>query len=235
MVNSVALIVATSVLVLIPGPNVALIVANSLRHGLKIGLVTALGTTCGLAFQLFLVVVGMAALIELAATALEWIRWLGVAYLVYLGIRAWIEPVANLQDIRAQSKSGYVANVDLQYGGERTDLSFRYDRRQLPSGSGNVSLANQARVRHTYAFTPRLSVTSEARWLKTKAIDSEQSGSDRKYRYFISGLTYRITPWWSLSGGYRYQWRVFDRDDGDSAESDMVFMSLSYNKALPLD
>jgi len=106
VVNSVALIVATSVLVLIPGPNVALIVANSLRHGLKIGLVTALGTTCGLAFQLFLVVVGMAALIELAATALEWVRWLGVAYLVYLGIRAWIEPVANLQDIRAQSKSG---------------------------------------------------------------------------------------------------------------------------------
>jgi hypothetical protein len=133
------------------------------------------------------------------------------------------------------SKSGYVANVDLRYDGERTDLSFRYDRRQLPSGSGNVSLGNQVRVRHTYDFTPRLSVTSEARWLKTKAIDSEQSGSDRKFRYFISGLTYRITPWWSLSGGYRYQWRVFDRDEGDSAESDMVFMSLSYNKALPLD
>jgi threonine/homoserine/homoserine lactone efflux protein len=48
----------------------------------------------------------MAALIELAATALEWIRWIGVAYLVYLGIRAWIEPVANLEDIRALSKSG---------------------------------------------------------------------------------------------------------------------------------
>ena len=106
MANIVALVLATIVLVLIPGPNVALIVANSLRHGLKIGLVTALGTTFGLAFQLFLVIIGMATLIEMAASALEWIRWLGVIYLVYLGTRAWIEPVANLQDIRALSKSG---------------------------------------------------------------------------------------------------------------------------------
>ena len=105
MANVLALIVATSVLVLIPGPNVALIVASSLRHGLKTGLVTAFGTTAGLAFQLFLVIVGMAAVIELAATALEWIRWMGVAYLVYLGIRAWIESVPNLQDIHAQSNS----------------------------------------------------------------------------------------------------------------------------------
>jgi threonine/homoserine/homoserine lactone efflux protein len=106
VINVVALVFATIVFVLVPGPNVALIVANSLRHGLKTGLVTALGTTFGLAFQLFLVIVGMAALIELAATALEWIRWMGVAYLVYLGVRAWIEPVANLQEISPLSKSG---------------------------------------------------------------------------------------------------------------------------------
>lgn len=106
MANIIALIVATSVLVLIPGPNVALIVANSLRHGLKIGLITAFGTTFGIAFQLSLVIVGLATLIETAATALEWIRWLGVVYLAYLGIRTWILPVANLQDIRALSKTG---------------------------------------------------------------------------------------------------------------------------------
>jgi len=104
--NVIVLIIATAILVLIPGPNVALIVANGLRHGLKLGLITALGTTGGLALQLLLVIVGMATIIEMAASALLWIKWLGVAYLVYLGIRTWAEADGDLNEIPAQSKSG---------------------------------------------------------------------------------------------------------------------------------
>ena len=96
MSSIIALILATVVLILIPGPNVALIVANSLRHGLRFGLITTLGTTAGIAIQLFLVIAGMAALIELAASALIWIKWLGVAYFVYLGLRTWNEPADDL-------------------------------------------------------------------------------------------------------------------------------------------
>lgn len=106
MTNVLALVIASVVLVLIPGPNVALIVANSLRHGLKFGLVTAFGTTAGLALQLVLVIAGMAAAIAIAATTLLWIKWLGVAYLVYLGIRTWRERPDDLSRIGAQSKSG---------------------------------------------------------------------------------------------------------------------------------
>ena len=106
MENLIALVLATTVLILIPGPNVALIVANSLKHGFRHGLLTAAGTTAGIAFQLLLVVVGMAALIEATSTALVWIRWLGVIYLVYLGIRTWNEPAADLGQITAQSRAG---------------------------------------------------------------------------------------------------------------------------------
>jgi len=106
MTNITALVIATIVLILIPGPNVALIVANSLRHGLKLGLITALGTTAGISIQLFLVVAGMAALIEIAASALVWIKWAGVLYLVYLGIRTWNEPADDLAQIGPQSKAG---------------------------------------------------------------------------------------------------------------------------------
>lgn len=106
MENIIVLIIATSILVLIPGPNVALIVANGLRHGLKLGLVTAFGTTAGLACQLFLVITGMATIIEVAASALLWIKWLGVVYLVYLGIKTWNTVDSDLNEIPAQSKSG---------------------------------------------------------------------------------------------------------------------------------
>jgi threonine/homoserine/homoserine lactone efflux protein len=101
MANLLALSVATAILVMIPGPNVALIVANSIRYGFWTGATTALGVTCGNAIQLVLIVLGMAAIIELAADALIWIRWLGVAYLIYLGIRTWNTPADDLSKVKA--------------------------------------------------------------------------------------------------------------------------------------
>ena len=101
MANLLALGVATAILVMIPGPNVALIVANSIRYGFWMGAMTALGITLGNALQLLAVVVGMAAIIELAAETLTWIRWAGVAYLVYLGIRTWSEPAEDLSKVTA--------------------------------------------------------------------------------------------------------------------------------------
>lgn len=93
--NLLALCVATVVLTAIPGPNVALIVANSLRYGLRGGSVTVLGTTAGIGAQLSLVVLGLGALLALAAGALTWLKWAGVAYLLYLGVKAWREPPAG--------------------------------------------------------------------------------------------------------------------------------------------
>ena len=86
---------------MIPGPNVALIVANTLRYGLRMGCVTVFGTTLGVAIQPIAVVLGLAAIIDIAAEALIWIRWIGVAYLVYLGIRTWNEPAGNLLPVTA--------------------------------------------------------------------------------------------------------------------------------------
>lgn len=101
MNSLIALVVATTILVVIPGPNVALIVANSLRYGFRMGVVTVLGTTVGVALQLALVVAGLAAAIEVAADALVWIRWIGVGYLVWLGIRSWRAPADDLAAVKA--------------------------------------------------------------------------------------------------------------------------------------
>jgi threonine/homoserine/homoserine lactone efflux protein len=99
--NLIALAIATGILVMIPGPNVALIVANSIRYGFRMGAMTVLGTTAGVALQMLAVVLGLAAIIELAADALTWVRWFGVAYLIYLGIRTWNEPADDLSNVSA--------------------------------------------------------------------------------------------------------------------------------------
>ena len=86
---------------MIPGPNAALIVANSIHYGIRTGVVTVLGTTVGVALQLTTVVLGMAAIIGFVADALTWIRWAGVIYLLWLGIRTWLEPADDLGKITA--------------------------------------------------------------------------------------------------------------------------------------
>ena len=102
MDSLLTLAAATAVLVSIPGPNVALIIANSLRYGLRAGFVTVFGTTLGVALQLVVVVAGLAVVLEIAAGVLTWIKWAGVAYLVWLGLRTWRAPPEDLAGIEAE-------------------------------------------------------------------------------------------------------------------------------------
>src|SRR5680860_204258 len=102
--TAITLIGATSLLVAIPGPNVALIIANTLARGARFGAVTVLGTTIGVALQLAFVVLGLAALLEFAALAFAWLKWAGVAYLLYLGVLSWRQGVEDMQDTSASLK-----------------------------------------------------------------------------------------------------------------------------------
>jgi homoserine/homoserine lactone efflux protein len=96
---------ATAVLMLIPGPNVALIVANSLRFGVSAGLLTVAGTSAAMVAQLTVASLGVTAIFGALAEAFWTLRWLGVAYLVWLGIRAWREPASDLSETRAAPPS----------------------------------------------------------------------------------------------------------------------------------
>jgi homoserine/homoserine lactone efflux protein len=89
-------VLAVITLMLIPGPNVALIVANSIARGPRAGLATVAGTCAAMLPQLALTGLGMSALIAGAAQAFAWIRWIGVAYLLWLGFRAWTAPAGEL-------------------------------------------------------------------------------------------------------------------------------------------
>lgn len=100
-----AFVVASVVLVLIPGPNVALIVANSVAHGARFGLLTVLGTSAAMVVQLGLVALGTQALLAALAGWFEVLRWLGVAYLVGLGIRAWRAPPSDVGAVRPQARA----------------------------------------------------------------------------------------------------------------------------------
>lgn len=79
----------SAVLIVTPGPNVMMVVANGLAYGTRRGLCTVAGTATAMALQLVLIAVGTASLLAVLAEGFAWLRWLGVAYLVYAGIKVW--------------------------------------------------------------------------------------------------------------------------------------------------
>ncbi|TAJ90961.1 MAG: LysE family translocator [Reyranella sp.] len=100
-----AFVAACVVLIVIPGPNVALIVANSVAHGVRFGLMTVAGTASAMVLQLALVVLGASALLGLLASLFDWLRWLGVSYLLWLGVRTWRSTAMDLSGIAAEPRS----------------------------------------------------------------------------------------------------------------------------------
>lgn len=101
-----AFVAATVVLVAIPGPNVALIVANSIAYGPSFGLVTVVGTTtAALLLQLAFVTLGLTGSLIMAGWFFEGVRWVGVAYLAYLGLTAWHAAVADLSQLALEPRS----------------------------------------------------------------------------------------------------------------------------------
>ena len=98
-------VAATVALIAIPGPNVALIVANSVAHGRRYGLLTVGGTTAAMVPQLGLVALGTAGTLTLLGHVFEWVRWLGVAYLILLAVQAWRAPVVVLTNVAPEPRS----------------------------------------------------------------------------------------------------------------------------------
>ena len=75
-----------------PGPGAIASMSAGLNHGFRYGYVTVFGLVLGIWTQLLIVSVGLGALISTSATAFTVVKWLGVAYLVWLGIAQWRAP-----------------------------------------------------------------------------------------------------------------------------------------------
>lgn len=98
-------ILATIILGLIPGPNVALTVANTLAHGTRYGLLTVAGTSSAMVPQLLITILGLSTLAALLSQWFEVLRWAGVAYLLYLGIKECLAPAQDLAHVQAKPQS----------------------------------------------------------------------------------------------------------------------------------
>ena len=79
--------IAAGALIVVPGPAVMYIVARSVHQGRRAGLVSALGVAAGGLVHVAGAVLGFSALLASSVLAFSAVRWLGAAYLVYLGVK----------------------------------------------------------------------------------------------------------------------------------------------------
>lgn len=94
-------VVACAAVVVVPGPTVTVIVANSLRYGAGAGLANVAGTQAGLAVMLLVLAAGLQAVVATMGLVFEIVKLLGAAYLIYLGVRMLLNRSALTLDPNA--------------------------------------------------------------------------------------------------------------------------------------
>ncbi len=109
-----------------PGPNAAFTVGITTRFGTRSGLTAAMGFSTATGIYVALVGLGLGALLMASTTAFEILRWIGVGYLVYLGIMFWkATPEAdNKADIPASTARLYFQAIMISLTNPKAALYF---------------------------------------------------------------------------------------------------------------
>ena len=101
-----AFVLATIVMIIIPGPSVLLTVAHAMAFGTRRALVTLAGIVSGISVQLAATLIGMTSFMLFLAEWFELLRWAGVAYLVYLGLQQWLSKPEAAGPAASAGRSG---------------------------------------------------------------------------------------------------------------------------------
>lgn len=96
---------AAAVLIAIPGPTTLMVLGHTMSGGWRMGALSLVGVTLGDICAITLSVLGFSAVLAASATAFLVMKWLGAAYLVWLGIQLWRSPPPQLT-VQAQVPGG---------------------------------------------------------------------------------------------------------------------------------
>jgi threonine/homoserine/homoserine lactone efflux protein len=116
--NLYLFITAALILVFMPGPNTLYIIARSIQQGRKAGMVSCVGVQIGTLFHIIAAALGLSALLLSSALAFNIVKYMGAAYLLYLGVKTLLtkEKLEPSQETQTMSLSrifyqGMVVNL----------------------------------------------------------------------------------------------------------------------------
>jgi Putative threonine efflux protein len=97
-----AFVLASVVIVVIPGPTVVMVVSQALAHGRRAAFASVAGVGLGDFLSTTLSLAGAGAILATSATLFQALKLLGAAYLIYVGIKMWRSPI-TLPDLGAET------------------------------------------------------------------------------------------------------------------------------------
>ena len=120
-------LLAAVLLAITPGPGIAYVVARTAAGGRSEGLASCLGPGLGGMLHVLAAAFGLSVLIAQSAVAFTLLKYLGAAYLVYLGIRLWLrrEPAAAVEAVTPQgARRALVEGIVVEALNVKTALFF---------------------------------------------------------------------------------------------------------------
>lgn len=106
------------IIIVIPGPNILYLVARSIHQGRKAGLMSVLGIEAATLIHICAAMLGLTSLLLSSALAFTVVKYLGAAYLIYLGVRKLLEqdeianePAADPVGLKRIFLQGFFVNL----------------------------------------------------------------------------------------------------------------------------
>lgn len=131
---------AAAVVIAIPGPTTLMVTGHAMSSGPRVALASLLGVALGDFTAIACSVLGLGAVLAASAEAFTVLKWIGAAYLVYLGIRLWRAPAVPM---------GAAAGPKRRGAGERRSI------RRAIAESFSVTVLNPKGLLFFAAFLPQ--------------------------------------------------------------------------------
>ncbi len=93
----IAFVIASAILLVIPGPTIIMVISQALAHGRKTAFASVLGVGLGDLAAASLSLLGVGTILAASASAFTFVKLAGAAYLIWIGISLWRTPIDNLK------------------------------------------------------------------------------------------------------------------------------------------
>lgn len=164
---------------LTPGPNSLLALTHGALYGARRTLLTIIGGVFGFSALIALAMFGLTALLQASASVLTVLKWVGGAYLLWLGIQLWRSPALQLE---VNTRAARLSNAAM----------FR---------QGLLSAMANPKVLLFYgAFLPQFIEPQRGLFLQFVIMAATFASVEFVVEYLLARLAFRIKPWLAKGG-----------------------------------
>ena len=186
-VDILAFIAISIGIIIIPGPNVLVVVSTSIVYGKIRGLQTVAGTSTAMLIQLAIAALATTWFASALASGLVWLKWMGVVYLFYLGI-SHLLAIGRAKNIQISAVETFQRGFWVSLTNPKTILFFSAFLPQFTSP--DISYGSQIVMLSIIFWVLAVILDSGYALLASRMSSLLKTGGIKHYQNSISGLLY---------------------------------------------